>query len=400
MRSRNALVLLSTLFLACAGDDTGGDATATEGETSGSSGSASSTSGGSDSSSTSASTGGASETGTSGTSDATTGTSGTTGSTTGNDTGGLDMLMCGQEPPPGAEVAPPPPTFGGICPTLELGFLEGDKTAPNEVMTAGGPRRFAVVAPEEIAEGERLPVIFMWHWLGGSAHSFWERSEVTSAAEELRFIAVIPESKDDILFKWPFTVLDTDERVEEEFAFFDDMLACVAEQFDIDENCVSSTGVSAGALFTGQLAGGRGEYLSAIMPLSGGTGGLTVKPWKSSKHAMPALVLWGGRDDFCVAVDFNETSMDLEAGLEADGHFVTECIHNCGHSTPPFDVPMGFPTFAPLWMFALDHPYWLDDGDSPYVEAGGLPVGYPEWCAVGIGNADIRTGECGPDECS
>jgi hypothetical protein len=42
-------------------------------------------------------------------------------------------------------------------------------------------------------------------------------------------------------------------------AFFDDMLACVAEQFAIDENCVSSAGVSAGALFTAQLGSARGD---------------------------------------------------------------------------------------------------------------------------------------------
>ncbi|MCB9705336.1 MAG: hypothetical protein H6711_25905 [Myxococcales bacterium] len=306
------------------------------------------------------------------------------------------MAFCGQEPPPGAVLAPPPPTYGGACPVIELGFLEGDDTAPNEIMTAGGPRRFAVVAPVEIKDGEELPVIFMWHWLGGSAHDFYERSEVASVVEELRFIAVIPESKGDVLFKWPFTSLDTDARLEEEFEFFDDMFACVAELFPIDVNCVSSTGVSAGALFTAQLAGGRGEHLASIMSLSGGVGGV-VKPWKTPAHAMPAMVLWGGRDDFCVAVDFAQASHELEKGLEADGNFVLECIHNCAHSTPPFDVPDGYPTFAPLWMFALDHPYWLPEGHSPY--EGGLPVGYPEWCAVGAGNASERVGVCDGSQC-
>ncbi|HGG57930.1 MAG TPA: hypothetical protein ENK31_09065 [Nannocystis exedens] len=327
-----------------------------------------------------------------------TGTSTGDPTTTGDDTGEAEFAFCGQEPPPGAEEAPPVPTFGGICPTIELGFLEGEEVAPNEIATAGGPRRFAVVAPEDIGEDEQLPVIFMWHWLGGTAFDFYQRSEVESAVSELRFIAVIPESKDDVLFKWPFTSLDSDARLEEEFAFFDDMLGCVDELFPIDVNCVSSTGVSAGALFTAQLAGGRGQHLSAIMSLSGGVGGV-VKPWKTSEHTMPAMVLWGGPDDFCVAVDFDQASQALEVGLVEDGHFVLECVHNCQHSTPPFDVPMGLPTFAPLWMFALDHPYWLEDGDSPYAATGALPSGYPEWCAIGAGNAEIRVGDCGPDQC-
>ncbi len=402
MRIRTATALLSTLTVAMAcGDDsaTGVTASASDGSSSSSDTSSSggeATGDGTEGTTSDASTSEASATEATTTEGGETDTS-TTAAT--GETGDLDMLLCGNAPPDGAEVAPPIPAFGGICPTIELGFLEGEKEAPNEIMTAGGPRRFAVVAPEDVGEDEILPVIFMWHWLGGSAHNFYERSEVESAVQELRFVAVIPESKDDVLFKWPFTALDTPERLEEEFAFFDDMLGCVDELFPIDVNCVSSTGVSAGALFTAQLAGGRGQHLSSIMSLSGGVGGV-VKPWTSSEHTMPAMVLWGGPKDFCVAVDFDETSQELEKGLDEDGHFVVECVHNCQHSTPPFDAPMGFPTFAPLWMFALDHPYWLADGDSPYAEAGGLPLGYPEWCAIGVGSSEIRVGECGPDECS
>ncbi len=311
--------------------------------------------------------------------------------------GGFLSPYCSMSPPAGAQVAPALPKYGGSCPTIETGYDLMSDTAVNVISSSGADRNIAVIAPHDHQADEVLPGVVMWDWRGGSAKDFYERSEVQDAANVQRFIAVIPEAKGDVLFKWPFTILDTDARLEEEFVFFDDMLACVAEQFNVEANCVSSTGVSAGALFTGQLAGGRGQHLAAIMPLSGGVGGGTVKPWKSSAHKMPALVLWGGRDDFCVAVDFNKASMELEDGLIADGHFITECIHNCGHSTPPFDVPMGYTTFAPLWMFALDHPYWLDDGESPY--GGGLPDGYPEWCAVGAGNATERVGECAGSEC-
>ena len=53
----------------------------------------------------------------------------------------------------------------------------------------------------------------------------------------------------------------------------------------------------------------------------------------------------------------------------------------------------GSSAFAPLWDFFLDHPYWLAPGESPYNETG-LPDAYPDWCAIGIGNATPRTGEC------
>jgi hypothetical protein len=176
------------------------------------------------------------------------------------------------------------------------------------------------------------------------------------------------------------------------------MLACVAEQFNVNNNCVATTGVSAGALFSSQLAGGRGDVLSSFMSLSGGTGGGTIKPWTAPAHKMPAMVLWGGPDDFCIIIDFEATSKDLEQNLEADGHFVLECIHNCNHSTPPFQVEPGETSFAPLWDFFLDHPYWLAPGESPYEEFG-IPAGMPDWCAIGVGNAVAPPEPCDTNEC-
>lgn len=114
---------------------------------------------------------------------------------------------------------------------------------------------------------------------------------------------------------------------------------------------------------------------------------------------MPALVLWGGPEDKCIVIDFQEASKDLEEQLVAGGHFVLECIHNCNHSTPPFDVPEGMTDFAPLWDFLLDHPYWLEPGQWPY-NTEGLPASMPAWCAIGAGNAVPPPGVCDKNECS
>ena len=156
--------------------------------------------------------------------------------------------------------------------------------------------------------------------------------------------------------------------------------------------CVTSVGVSAGALFTAQLGWGRGEYLSSIVVLSGGTGGL-VKPWQGSPHIMPALVLWGGPDDSCAGLfSFVSTSQNLESALEADGHPVVECVHNCGHAQPPFTAPDGLTPYTGMWQFFLEDPYWLEDGETPW--SMGTPEALPEWCALGVGAATPREGEC------
>ena len=296
---------------------------------------------------------------------------------------------CRDEPPAGAELPPPLPTYGGECPLLVPGL--------NSIDSTGNAREFLLILPDDLEPEENLPVVFLWHWLGGDADAFLEQGDVQTAVNEFRFAAVIPEEKGDLLFRWPFTILDPEPRVQEEYQFFDDMLACVAEQYTIEENCISSAGVSAGGLFTSQLASGRGEYLASFLSLSGGTGGAAVKPWGGSSHKMPAMVLWGGAMDFCVAVDFNATSLDLEMNLDDEGHFILECIHDCMHSAPPFDMGAGETAFAPMWQFVTAHPYWLEDGQSPYVS--GIPEGIPQWCGVGLGGATPREGECGPDQC-
>jgi len=295
-------------------------------------------------------------------------------------------VSCKSDPPPGAELAPPPPPYsGGACPALAPGL--------NTFQSMGNDRSFILVVPSDMQPDENLPVIFLWHWLGGSATDFLEQGEVQTAADSQRFIAVIPESKDDIQFKWPFDIQQKQERIDEEFTFFDDMLSCVSEQFKVNNNCVASAGVSAGALFTDQLAGGRGQYLSSILSLSGGVGGV-VRPWTQPDHRMAAMVLWGGPTDQCFGVmNFDTASKALEKSLDDGGHFYLECVHNCGHAAPPLEAPQGLTNFASLWQFVFDHPYWLKPGTSPYT-SDGISKMLPSWCAIGAGSATPRTGEC------
>ena len=311
---------------------------------------------------------------------------------TGSDakSGGHDLSMgCKGTPPPGAKLAAAPKTYAGTCPTLSTTSTTMDAV----ITSSGNQRKFWVVVPANLQSSEKPPVIFLWHWLGGSAMDFYDQGSVQAAADEQRFIAVIPQAKGDLQFTWPATALDSQAREDEDLTFFDDMLSCVSQQFTINQNCVSSAGVSAGALWTDQLVGARGEYLSSFMSLSGGTGGLAIKPWKEPDHKLPAFVLWGGPTDVCGGLlNFGDISHDLETHLTMGGHFFLECVHNCGHAVPPFEAPPMESKFKSLWQFGLDHPFWLDPGESPY--SSSLPGDLPTWCGVGMGGATPRTGTC------
>ncbi len=328
------------------------------------------------------------------------------------DAGALGVGGCNADPPPGAPEAPDPkPYSGGTCPTLPTVWSDAGPNHEITFTSSGKQRTFMLVLPDNIQPGEKLPVIFLWHWLGGSAKSFYDKGDVQNAANAQRFIAVIPESEGAYILgipsadmKWPFDITQTPARVNEELTFFDDMLSCVSQQYNVNKNCVGSVGVSAGALWTDQLIGQRSEYLSSFESLSGGvglpggTGAISIKPWTEWKHPIPGIVLWGGPADQCVLQQFAGLSQNLESALIGDGSFFMECIHNCGHAEPPFDPPSGYTTYAGLWQFVLDHPYWLPKGYSPYV-AQGLPASEPAWCGIGPGSATPRTGSCPPPGC-
>jgi predicted esterase len=364
--ARASFLLASTLLVAC-----GGDAEQTD-----------STTGGGGSAVSTTATGGEG-TGTT--------TTGEGGGSTGAGGSAPFIGTCADPAPEGAVHAAPLPAYsGGTCPALVAGS--------NDLPSGGATRRFVLVVPSDLGANETVPLVFLWHWLGGDPEDFVERGDVQSAVDTQRFIAVAPASKGDLQFQWPVSIIDSDSRAEEDFAFFDDMLACVAEQFSVNTDCVSSVGVSAGALFTDQLAGGRGDRLSSIVSLSGGVGGV-IKPFGNPEHRMPALVLWGGPTDDCVGVlSFQTLSTTLESDLTSRGHFLVECVHNCGHSTPPFEPSQGS-LFGSMWQFAFDHPFWLSPGVSPY-QSIGLPAGMPAWCGIGKGGATPREGECiNPSEC-
>jgi hypothetical protein len=173
-------------------------------------------------------------------------------------------VNCATTPPAGAPQPAPPPSYsGGSCPTLQAGF--------NDLATGGNDRRFLLLLPSNPQPDETFPLFFMWYWLKGDPEEFEEKGEIQQAVDQQRFIAVIPHSKHDIEipllnadFPWPFinAPMTSDERMEEEYTFFDDMLSCVTEQYAVNEQCVTTVGVSAGALFSAHLAAARSQHLA------------------------------------------------------------------------------------------------------------------------------------------
>jgi poly(3-hydroxybutyrate) depolymerase len=287
------------------------------------------------------------------------------------------------------------PTYAGTCPTLVQAPTE------NTITSSGNARQFLFVSPPDMKPNEKLPLVFTWHWLKSTAQDFVDKAAIVAATQQQRFIAVSPEAKGDLLWNWPFAVSDPPQRMAEEVQFFLDMLACVTQQVpQVNTACISSAGVSAGALFTSQLGAAHSDLLASMIVMSGGVGGGLVQPMPAASRALPAIVLWGGPTDQCSVLDFAVTTRNLESSLDQAGSFFVECEHNCGHAQPPFTAPTGMTEYAAFWDFIYEHPMWTTPGASPY-KAHGLPSSFPSWCsAAGEGTAVERTGSCPPPACS
>lgn len=303
-------------------------------------------------------------------------------------TGPTFVGKCGDPIPQGAKAPPPLPTYAGACPQLAA------PPAMTTITSSGAQRSFLFYQPQMQKQGERYPLVFLWHWLGGSPDGMANKLEAQKIADAYRVVLAIPAPKGDVFFKWPFESVQAQARIDEEMRFFDDMLACLAKALPIEESCVSSLGVSAGALFTDQLAQARGDRLASFVSLSGGTGD-PARPWAGAPRAIPGVVLWGGSSDVFPTqfpvINFQNASKALEDGLVKGGSFFVECVHNCGHAVPPFEPPANAPVLSDfVWRFILDHPYWTSPGASPYLAAQALPAAYPAWCGLGKGGATPR----------
>ena len=93
--------------------------------------------------------------------------------------------LCDAPLPEGAAIPAIPAAPAAGCPVLTSGT--------NTFTSGGNSRQFIVVdARPTSPPEEHLPVLFLWHWIGGDANDFFERGDVQAAADEQRFIAVIP----------------------------------------------------------------------------------------------------------------------------------------------------------------------------------------------------------------
>ena len=245
-----------------------------------------------------------------------------------------------------------PSYSGGDCPVLEDGVNK-------RFLVNGTERKFRLVLPENPVGA---PVIFAWHWLGGSAQQIVNYMDYEQLVADENVIVVAPSS-DGSPYEWHST---SQPQNNVDLAFFDDMVACLYDQYQIDPDRIHATGMSAGGLWTTYLTVYRSNILASTAPLSGG---VYSEAYVSPERPLPVMVVWGGPFDTYGTFNFETASLDFSEELRGDGSFVVECVHSGAHT-----IPLGAAEYT--WQFFKDHPYGVDP--EPYVE--GLPASLPSYC--------------------
>jgi dienelactone hydrolase len=247
----------------------------------------------------------------------------------------------------------PVPLYDGTCPQFTDGLNE-------DFLSSGNNRQFRLALPDN---PDGAPVIFAWHWLGGSAQQAMDWLEFGELPQSENVIVVAPES-DGYPSEWRF---DQESDNNPDATLFEDILACLVEQWDVDLGRVHTTGMSAGGLWSTWMILNRSEWLASAAPMSGG---VLSNYYTSPTDPIPVMLIWGGPTDVYGSFSFDLASKDFSEDLQGDGHFVVECDHGSGHVPP--DSPA---TLA--WDFFSEHP---KAEDSPW-EAG-LPTHLPSFCSL------------------
>ena len=231
----------------------------------------------------------------------------------------------------------------------------------NDFATGDTSRDLRVELPDE---PEGAPLLLAFHWMGGSANQLINAMKLDDLADEEGVIVLAPASGGGA-FEWEFLA---EPEGNPDLLLMDDMLACAAEQWQVDLDRIYVVGMSAGGLWTSYAAMHWSTWLAAAMPLSGG---VTESLWTQPEDPIPVMVTWGGPSDFAVGFDFNAANLTFSSLLQESGSFVVECEHDGGHTIPDGATQM-------IWAMAKDHP----KGISPEPWAGGLPSDLNEICRL------------------
>jgi predicted esterase len=257
----------------------------------------------------------------------------------------------------------------GECPN----FVSGKNT----LTIAGLPARGVEVRFSTASEAKNGPLVVVWHGDDQSPKAALE--ELVGSKYVAKFLAdggvVAVPDHDPAAKGATWFASQGDFTVDDDFVVFDQLVACVRQQFGIDTRHIHTIGYQHGGFQAAHVALLRSTFVASAVVHSGGVAA-AAKEQKGGLH-YPFMVLHGGETLDVAAEPYGQASVAL-AKLAAQGatpfsseHFTVLCDHGTGPAIATDALPA---TYA----FLMAHPFGLLG--SPYEV--GLPADFPTFCAT------------------
>jgi predicted esterase len=251
------------------------------------------------------------------------------------------------------------------------------------VTVNGTTRTFNVQLP---ANTSQVALLFLWH---GWMQMPWEFSSTVvydpPAGQWKPFdpnafpmpLMIVTPWDTKIIPPWglDWDIVDGDA----DFPFFEAMLQCIGEQFNVDHSRIYSFGFSAGAVFTNMLSAKYPNLFAATISESGAWFNdsaqwsdvlVPIIEWKwpdfDPADRGNVLLTHGGPNDFATIISLESANEKALPFLYQKGRTVLECEHGFGHTLDP-DLTQGM-YYQYMWAHQLGGP-----------PLSGTPPGFPVW---------------------
>ena len=139
----------------------------------------------------------------------------------------------------------------------------------DETVTVGGrERKYKVVAPLDIEDGEELPAVIVLHGLGVSAEGISRAADWRQVVERDRFLAVFPQGEGNSWNMGPCCLPASLVGVDDE-SFLEEVVARLQARPDVDEDRLYLSGFSNGGLMVYAFACDHPGVFAAIASMAG-----------------------------------------------------------------------------------------------------------------------------------
>jgi polyhydroxybutyrate depolymerase len=217
-----------------------------------------------------------------------------------------------------------------IC-FLTTPLLSGAQTVEESVIFFDGLERTYTVYIPDIYDGTSpVPLVINMHGLGSNAQEQMIYGNFTAIADTANFIVVHPNGTEDdqgITFWNAFSSAGIDD-----VGFLSAMIDEVSSSYNIDENCIYSTGMSNGGFMSYYLACNLSNRIAAIASVTG-TMVIGLPEICNAQHPTPVMQIHGTSDG---VVPYNG-SIIFEPIDDVIEHWVS--FNNCNPSGEFAEVP-------------------------------------------------------------